>query len=562
MKNKNELKREFPWFYPIYALFQMIGALALIGCVFTYYLYNHAGIVNLGLILLLIIPYVAILSIYSFYCGFLGLINWIKKKSLKTLKKFKFEEKLSHSPFFVIFHTLLSIALVVSFLFMAVVDYYQSISLYAPVIAFTALTMIGYALLFFLSSLNYGLRILVQKIKKIKPNERPQILPGMVVLSLLALLILPGYFVIYLINDPQLSPGLDRHVDLFIGGEEGYKTYRIPSLLIIPEGSTLNNSETLEEDLVLAICEGRRYSAVDDGEADIVMKRSKDGGETWSDLKVVVDSGDPNDIIRHADPMVVFDNKTGTLFLFYRYIEYENTITLTRKKTLTFLVSSKNGGKDWSDPQEMDLRPPSPGHGVQLKYGSKAGRLVITSYAGAIYSDDHGKTWKEGETTNTGGECEVVESIDGRVYISLRKSKALGQLDKDHRQYAWSEDGGESWGEVEEDPELSTPICMASICRFTDNYTYHKSRILFSNPADYVSRARMTIKMSYDECESWEVEKLLYEGPSGYSDLAVHSNGKISCFFERGRFGYSDVITYTEFDVEWLTEGEDELDSR
>ena len=217
----------------------------------------------------------------------------------------------------VLFHIILSISIVIAFLFMTVLDYYQSVSLFAPVVVFTAITMIGYALLFFLSSLNYCFKLLIQKIKKIEKIKKPNILPGMVVLSLLSLLIIPGYLIIYSINNPQLSPGLDRQFDLFIGGEDGYDTYRIPSLLIIPDGTTLNNGDTLEDDLILAICEGRRYAALDDGEVDLVMKKSKDGGKSWSDMKTIVDSGDSNDFIRYCDPMLVFDHDTGVIFMFF-----------------------------------------------------------------------------------------------------------------------------------------------------------------------------------------------------------------------------------------------------
>ncbi len=72
----------------------------------------------------------------------------------------------------------------------------------------------------------------------------------------------------------------------------------------------------------------------------------------------------------------------------------------------------------------------------------------------------------------------------------------------------------------------------------------------------------MTIKISYDECNSWTVEKLLYEGPSGYSQIAVHSNQRISCLFECGRIEYSERIVYCEFDIEWLTNGKDTIIKR
>ena len=31
----------------------------------------------------------------------------------------------------------------------------------------------------------------------------------------------------------------------------------------------------------------------------------------------------------------------------------------------------------------------------------------------------------------------------------------------------------------------------------------------------------MTVSLSYDECRTWPVHKLIYEGPGEYSDLAI-----------------------------------------
>ncbi len=59
-------------------------------------------------------------------------------------------------------------------------------------------------------------------------------------------------------------------VNLFNSGVDGYHTYRIPSLLLSPGGT------------LLAFCEGRRNSRDDHGDIDLVLKRSEDGGNTWS----------------------------------------------------------------------------------------------------------------------------------------------------------------------------------------------------------------------------------------------------------------------------------------
>src|SRR5262245_5494045 len=51
-------------------------------------------------------------------------------------------------------------------------------------------------------------------------------------------------------------------VHLFVSGKEGYPRYRIPSLLVAPNGD------------LLAVCEGRKDGDGLKGKIDIVMKRS------------------------------------------------------------------------------------------------------------------------------------------------------------------------------------------------------------------------------------------------------------------------------------------------
>ena len=64
--------------------------------------------------------------------------------------------------------------------------------------------------------------------------------------------------------------------DLFIGGQQGYHTYRIPAMTVSTRGT------------VLAFCEGRRYSSSDTGDIDLILKRSFDDGRTWEPTQTVV----------------------------------------------------------------------------------------------------------------------------------------------------------------------------------------------------------------------------------------------------------------------------------
>src|SRR4051812_17216964 len=64
---------------------------------------------------------------------------------------------------------------------------------------------------------------------------------------------------------------------LFVSGTDGYKSYRIPAMVTTTKGT------------LLAFCEGRRNNAADAGDIDMLLKRSTDGGRTWSAQQVIWD---------------------------------------------------------------------------------------------------------------------------------------------------------------------------------------------------------------------------------------------------------------------------------
>ena len=96
----------------------------------------------------------------------------------------------------------------------------------------------------------------------------------------------------------QEVSGPVSHTEVFVAGEGGYHTYRIPSLIVTAKGT------------VLAFAEGRKSGAADSGDIDLVLRRSADGGASWSGLQVLVDNG-PNSA---SNPCPVIDRNTGTIW--------------------------------------------------------------------------------------------------------------------------------------------------------------------------------------------------------------------------------------------------------
>jgi len=334
-------------------------------------------------------------------------------------------------------------------------------------------------------------------------------------------------------------------VDVFVNNTEGYTCYRIPAVIVAPNGD------------VLAFCEGRKNNCGDHGDVDIVMKRSTDGGATWQPLQLVYEEGGTANITI-GNPCPVVDHSNGRIWL-----------PFCRDNARVFVGYSDDNGHTWSERREItsSVKPPEwgwyatgPGVGIQLENEPYRGRLVIPcdhdygqKGSHMIYSDDHGQTWTYSQRILPGcNECQVVELIDGRLMNNARTYS----IDPDHRGISISTDGGATWSEVWFDEELPEPTCQASFLRFTRADKQDKNRLIFSNPAHTSSRVNMTVKMSYDEGETWPVAKQIYAGSSAYSCLTVLPNWHIGCLYEKDN--YSKIV-FARFSVEWLTDGKDSL---
>jgi sialidase-1 len=108
------------------------------------------------------------------------------------------------------------------------------------------------------------------------------------------------------------------------------------------------------------------------------------------------------------------------------------------------------------------------------------------------------------------------------------------------------------------DETLVEPPAEASAIRLTDARRHGRNRVLFCNPASR-TRDTLTLRLSYDECRSWPVSKVLEPGRAAYSDLAVLDDLSILCLFERGDRSPYERLTLARFDLAWLTAGADHV---
>ncbi|MCE9562767.1 MAG: glycoside hydrolase [Planctomycetes bacterium] len=343
------------------------------------------------------------------------------------------------------------------------------------------------------------------------------------------------------------SQAQDAPVHLFVSGKEGYPRYRIPSLLVAPNGD------------LLAVCEGRKDGGGLKGKIDIVLKRSSDLGKTWSKIVVVASDGD-NTL---GNPCLLADRKTGMVWMgLTRSLgtDTEEGIVAgtSKERTRVLVTSSKDSGKTWSEPLNISetARDPKwtwygtgPGTGIQLK----SGRLVIPAYhahekdgiyrSHMVFSDDGGKSWKRGDAVGRQiGECHVVEKQGGGLVLNARTNEG-----KERRAVAVSKDGGETWSEAEHDA-LFDPNCQGCVIRLPD--ADGKPRWLFSNPAG-PKRRDLTVRLSTDEGKTWPRSKLLQAGDAQYSSLTLLSDGTVGCLFDRWEAGNYQLY-YTRFRLDEL----------
>src|SRR5262249_35882504 len=211
-------------------------------------------------------------------------------------------------------------------------------------------------------------------------------------------------------------------------------------------------------------------------------------------------------------------------------------------------------GSDWT------WYATGPGVGIQ----TSSGRLVVpANHAEArsgihrshlFFSDDDGRSWSLGASADAGTNArQVVGLADCRLLMNRRNPPANPET---FRMVARSDDGGRTLSAAVPDRALIDPPAQASLIRFTRRKAQDRNRLLFANPAS-TARERLTVRLSYDEGESWPLSRVIHEGPAAYSSLVALPDRSIGVLFERGERSPYERITFARFTLQWLTSGSD-----
>jgi len=492
--------------------------------------HNEPGLTNFVYIVLLAVVYAGAFS----FCAIQGVKNNQVKCHLKS------------KAIRLVLCLLAACAIVYITLDNLVFSYFQAITTSDPVIFSWLISWVA-ILVNLLLNLSFNLFTL--------NTDREVCLTHALNMSLVALLGLPVMMLVGTITNPQPNPKIAISKDIFVSGVDGYKVYRIPGMLVIPQGSTLKNGELLKQDRIIVMAEARRDGALDTGVIDLVQKISDDGGNSWSKQQIICQYIEQGMQGKCGNATPVFDNVTGTVFLAYNLSGIPIDAPEGSRPHKSYMMTSDNGGLSWNEGKELAM-PNSvfgPGHGIQKQLAPFNNRLVIpynTSVGGqgssiALYSDDHGETWVQGKKLGTGNENEIAELSNGNLLMATRHIASVGNPPEPNgRLFSISDNGGVSWAKPLLDQALPTPICQASLLTMND-----KKGLLFLNPADTRARVQLTLRYSADNGNSWGNDFIVFPGPSGYSQLGMLSNNNIIALYESGKLSYSEKISFVSLEL-------------
>jgi len=355
--------------------------------------------------------------------------------------------------------------------------------------------------------------------------------------------------------------------------DDNVNTYRIPGLVTTNSGA------------LLAVYDARRDSRRDlQGNIDIGISRSVDGGSTWEPMVIALDMGEwgglPQKFNGVSDASLLVDKNTGSIFVAGLWMHgvlddrgnWIKNLTDTSQawnhqwrnrgsqpgfdvnQSSQFLIAKSNDdGKTWEPPvnitqmckkKEWWLWAPAPGNGIIMDDGT----LVFPTqgrdrngepFSNISYSKDGGLTWETSNPayTNT-TECAVVQLDDGSLMLNMRNNRNRNNDGPGNgRAIAVTTDMGVTWTEHPTSRNaLIESVCMGSLYKHIYSEKDQKmSILLFSNPSTKKGRHHITIKASLDNGETWPEQYwlLLDEGSgNGYSCLTGVGNDHIGILYE------------------------------
>lgn len=324
--------------------------------------------------------------------------------------------------------------------------------------------------------------------------------------------------------------------------EEGgvYSHMRIPGITVTRAGDVIIYGEA-------------RKSGSDWAEMDIIARRSRDGGRTFSRAVTLAQGTAEHPTVNNP---VMAEDALGTLhFLYCEDYGVCGGRVLYRR--------SRDGGESWGEAE--DITPatlPSyrnvfalgPGHGICTSCGALAfpfwlvpksfgapERAHVPSEVGVLYSTDGGELWKTSpllparDDIVSPNETVAAETEGGKLYLAVRQNAPA-------RAYAVLENGFSRFCEYAPIERVRDPVCFGSVISAC-------GKLVFVNCDHAEKRVNLTLRTSADGGKSWKKALTVDEARGGYADVAYDRlREKIYVLYENeyGKELYLAVIDKSE----------------
>jgi sialidase-1 len=220
---------------------------------------------------------------------------------------------------------------------------------------------------------------------------------------------------------------------------------------------------------------------------------------------------------------------------------------------------SYDDGQSWSAPEALTFV----GHFKEKNYGALVGpsngifnkntkRIYFSAHGGVkrggflYFSKDDRKTWQMSRTIEGMNECSIAfldPQDPSDVLMNCRTGAGKGRA-----QLIYSADG--ALKNLTYPRGLhSDPGCQGSVV----SDAFRENVLFTSNANDKTVRQNMTVKITKDAANTWNIYRQIYSGPSGYSQLVqlnkTHMGLLFECGLESDPKTFKQTISFVTFET-------------